>query len=131
MGSSQSTARSAALLCNQGTFCCDVVPCQKSHVRRQMNLTQEPNYQLTRYVWSLGQVHLTFDMGRSTFDNFRSRLLELGQQLREAVLCIAEKHHAFGVVVELVVHAGKTGTHAALQNDDGARAIHFEDRHPV
>ena len=44
--------------------------------------------------------------------------LEGGEQLVEAVLGVAEEHHALGVVIKVVVDAGEAGTHAAFQNND-------------
>jgi hypothetical protein len=40
------------------------------------------------------------------------------EKLVEAVLGVAEEHHAFRIVVQVIVHAGEAGTHAALENDD-------------
>src|SRR5438045_2379078 len=52
-------------------------------------------------------------------------------ELGDADLRVAEQHHAFLVVVQLVVDAGEARPHAALEDDDGFRAIHFENRHAV
>src|SRR5713226_3349574 len=53
------------------------------------------------------------------------------QQLVQTVLGVAEKHHALLVVIQFIVHAGETGTHAALENNDGFGSVHFKDWHAV
>src|SRR2546428_5022735 len=57
--------------------------------------------------------------------------LHLADELGEAVLGVAEEHHALLVVVQVVVDAGEARAHAAFEHDDGLGAVHLEDRHAV
>ncbi len=52
--------------------------------------------------------------------------LHFADKFGDAFLGVAEEHHALFVGVQVVVHAGKTGAHAALEDDDGFGALHFE-----
>src|SRR5437868_3206150 len=57
--------------------------------------------------------------------------LHLPNHLRQALLGVAEEHHALLVVVEVVIDAGEAGAHAALEDDDRTGALHVQDRHAV
>src|SRR5438552_2373183 len=57
--------------------------------------------------------------------------LHFADELGEAVLGVAEEHHALFVVVQVVVHAGEAGAHAAFEDDDGLGAFDFQNRHAV
>src|SRR5438046_7501924 len=57
--------------------------------------------------------------------------LHLADELGEAVLGVAEEHHALLVVVQVVVDAGEARAQAALQDDDRLGAVDLQDRHAV
>src|SRR5438270_9339458 len=52
-----------------------------------------------------------------------------GEELVETVLGVAEKHQAFFVVVEVVVHAGEARPHAPLEHDDRPGPVDLQNRH--
>src|SRR5262249_30632459 len=65
-------------------------------------------------------------------DDFRGFLgLQSSEQAVEALLGIPEEHHAFGIVVELVINPGEAWSEAALENDDRLGAVAFKDRQAV
>src|SRR6516162_2364500 len=52
------------------------------------------------------------------FGRPRASGFEGGEQPVEALLGVPEQHHALGVVVQVVVHAGEAGAQAPLEHDD-------------
>jgi hypothetical protein len=44
-------------------------------------------------------------------------------------LSLAKKHHAFRIVIELILHAGKARAHTPFENDDGPGVLDFQNLH--
>ncbi len=61
----------------------------------------------------------------------RSDVLQLGDDLRQRLLGVAEQHLRLGVVIELVVDTRVAGAHRALEHDHVVCLIDLEDRHTV
>ena len=60
-----------------------------------------------------------------------SQNLQFRGDLGDGGFCVTEEHRGLLVEVQVVVDAGESGAHRALEHDDGPRLVHVEDRHPV
>src|SRR5712691_3352286 len=77
----------------------------------------------------LNRAHQSERLGTSDFLAFLG--FQSSEQAVEALLCIAEEHHALRVVVELVINSGEAWAETALEDDDRLGAVDFQDRHAI
>src|ERR1700735_2810550 len=56
---------------------------------------------------------------------------EFADDVADEIFGVAEEHQSFVEIVERVVDAGETGSHAALDDHDGARFVDVENGHAV
>ena len=57
--------------------------------------------------------------------------LDVGDELVDRLLRVAEQHHGLRVVEERVLDPGEARVHRALEHHDGLRVVDVEDRHAV
>src|SRR5207245_5757447 len=57
--------------------------------------------------------------------------LQRRKQLIQAVLGVAEQHHAFLVVIQLIIHSGEARPHTTFEDHNRFGPVHLQDGHAV
>ena len=57
--------------------------------------------------------------------------LQRRKQLIQAVLGVAEEHHAFFIVIQLIIHSGEARPHTTFEDHNRFGPVHLQDGHAV